>query len=126
MKSIKLLIGLYFLLGAGSGNIAFADPGHIHSGHIHSGHFHHYGPHVGVVIGGPFWWPGSGYYDPYYYGYPPVVTVPAQPPVYIEQAQPDALAPGYWYYCDRPDGYYPYVRQCPGGWQRVAPQQATR
>jgi len=53
---------------------------------------------------------------------------PAEPPVYVERGQPPAAAqtepePGnYWYYCSNPDGYYPYVKQCPGGWQRVAPQ----
>ena len=27
----------------------------------------------------------------------------------------------YWYYCQDPQGYYPYVRNCPGGWQQVLP-----
>jgi hypothetical protein len=30
------------------------------------------------------------------------------------------IAP-YWYYCDNPPGYYPYVPQCPSGWRPVAP-----
>lgn len=31
-----------------------------------------------------------------------------------------------WYHCDNPSGYYPYVSQCPGGWQAVpaAPSSA--
>lgn len=87
-------------------------------------HFHH-GARVGIYIGPSFGW----YYPPpYYYPYPPVVVAPAAPPVYIEQGPgPDAPPtqpvppPNAWYYCSNPDGYYPYVRQCPGGWQRVAP-----
>ncbi|WP_322629104.1 hypothetical protein [Halothiobacillus sp.] len=62
--------------------------------------------------------------DPYYYP-PQVITVPSSPPVYIQQDEPPvASAPqnNYWYYCRNPQGYYPYVKQCPGGWQAVAPQ----
>jgi serine protease Do len=25
----------------------------------------------------------------------------------------------YYYHCARPEGYYPYVKACPGGWERV-------
>lgn len=95
------------------------------------------GSHVrfGVYVGAPLvvggYW-GSPYYaSPYYYSpayYPPtVVTVPVSPPTYVEQ--PTAVAPaqaapqpGYWYYCAESRSYYPYVNQCPGGWQRVSPQ----
>ena len=70
------------------------------------------------------------YYPPYYYPayYPAPVVVQQQAPVYIERnpqpapsAQPSAPA-GYWYYCADSRAYYPYVKECPGGWQRVAPQ----
>jgi hypothetical protein len=97
---------------------AVADRGHWH-GHAHSD--------VGVgIVFDPFWfgapYPGPYYYPPYYYP-PPVVTVPATPPVYIERdAIPAPQAPAYWYYCAQPPGYYPHVKQCPGGWQPVAPQ----
>jgi hypothetical protein len=86
----------------------------------------HHGPSVrfGVVVGGPLWY-GPAYYPPYYYP-PYYAPLPVSPPVYIEQgeAQP-APAPRpreYWYYCAEAKGYYPYVKECPGGWQRVAPQ----
>jgi len=88
----------------------------------------HHGGHVrfGVVIGGPIypWW----YYPPYYYP-PATVVVPAAPPTYIEQGDPDANTPpqqqqGYWYYCGESQTYYPYVKECPGGWQRVTPRPA--
>jgi hypothetical protein len=98
-------------------------------------HRFHGGPRVGVYIGAPFY---PYYYSPYYYPpyyYPPVVVAPATPPVYIEQpaqpqpqlqqlppAAPQQPATGWWYYCAEGQGYYPYVKQCPGGWQQVAPQ----
>lgn len=83
---------------------------------------HHFRSHVGIFIGGPVWgwYPPPYYYPPAYY-YPPVVEVPVAPPVYIERESAPATG-GYWYYCERPQGYYPYVKSCPGGWQRVRPQ----
>ncbi|MGB5080919.1 MAG: hypothetical protein WBO23_09265 [Burkholderiales bacterium] len=85
----------------------------------------HHGGHVrfGVVVGAPFypWW----YYPPAYYP-PAIVTVPATPPTYIEQGSPQPVPAqqpqGYWYYCTDSKTYYPYVKECPGGWQHVAPQ----
>lgn len=73
---------------------------------------------------------GYGGYMPFpsYSYYPPVVVVPATPPVYIQQpsAQPPSPPPetNYWHYCENPAGYYPYVKKCPGGWLKVAPQPA--
>lgn len=77
--------------------------------------------HWGIQVGGPWVFP------PYYYPYPvyspPVVVVPAAPPpVYIERQAAPAMEPGYWYYCNEAQAYYPYVQQCPGPWQKVAPQ----
>lgn len=74
----------------------------------------------GVVIGAPFY---PWYYPPYYY-YPPAVVVPAAPTTYIEKDSPRAAPPqrSYWYYCEGSRTYYPYVKECPGGWLRVVPQ----
>lgn len=97
---------------------------------------------VGVVFGPGLWggyypyygyggygYGGYGYggYGPYYYP-PPVVTVPAQPQTYIERgAQADAPGPAsYWYYCREGNAYYPYVKQCPGGWEQVNPTPPPR
>jgi hypothetical protein len=55
----------------------------------------------------PFWTP---------YAYPPAV-VQSPPPVVIQPAPPQTS----WYHCDNPQGYYPYVQQCPGGWRPVPP-----
>jgi len=81
---------------------------------------------VGFGFGYPFWGPAWGpwYYPPPIY-YP--VVVPAQPVTYIEQRvveQRSAPAPdrgAWWYYCGSSRGYYPHVRECPTGWQRVPP-----
>jgi hypothetical protein len=59
------------------------------------------------------------------YTAPPVVIQQA-PPVYIQQ---DAPAPAaqpqqYWYYCENPKGYYPYVQQCSQTWLKVVPTPA--
>lgn len=114
MKMIKMLIALVLLGVAGVGS-AWADRGH------HA--------HFGVVIGpywGPWYYPPAYYYPPYY---PPVVVERPTPQVYIEQqaapaaAPPAASAPvNYWYYCVAAKAYYPYVKECPGGWQKVLPQ----
>jgi hypothetical protein len=76
---------------------------------------------LGVHIGGPVW--GPVWYPPPYY-YPPQVIVlpPAQPPVYIEQQDAAPAAQQYWYYCTSAKGYYPYVKDCPDGWQKILPQ----
>jgi hypothetical protein len=84
-----------------------------------------------VVPFGPYYAP---YWGPYWapYNYPAVVVTPP-PTVYVQPApqapaQPAPQAPAqppspssFWYYCEDPQGYYPYVQQCPGGWRPVAP-----
>ncbi len=66
--------------------------------------------HFPIVFGVPWFYPFYPYRTP-----PPVVQ---QPPAYL-RAQPQPT--DYWYYCRNPEGYYPYVRECPGGWMRVVP-----
>lgn len=90
---------------------------------------------VGIYIGVPLvgfgyhaFYPPPYYYPPYYYHppyYPAPVVVQQQPTVYVEQPTPQVQPQppaGYWYYCADARAYYPYVKECPGGWQRVAPQ----
>jgi hypothetical protein len=76
-----------------------------------------FGVGIGVPLWGPAYYPYPYYYPPYYYEPAPVV-VRQQPQRYIEQSSPDS---GYWYYCADAKAYYPYVKDCPGGWQRVSP-----
>lgn len=113
MKAIQVIIAFVLLGVAGTGN-AWA----------------YRGGHVGVVIGvpvGPWYYPPPYYYPPYY---PPVVVQQQAPPVYVEQQQAPAAPAGavagaasdYWYYCAAAKGYYPYVKECRDGWQKVMPQ----
>ncbi len=91
-----------------------------------------------VSFGFNFGFPGYygspyGYYpSPYYYYPAPVyysspVVVQQAPTVYVERpdiapAQPQSQpAQNYWYFCNDSRTYYPYVKDCPGGWQRVSP-----
>lgn len=121
MKTLRTLLALLAALAASFA----AAPASAWDGH-HHGPRVGIGLHFGIPIGpypyyyGPY---PYYYYSPYYY--PPVV-VQQQPPVYIEQAPApqaqQAPASAYWYYCADSRAYYPYVKECPAGWQRVAPQ----
>jgi hypothetical protein len=89
-----------------------------------------YGWHGGVGITvAPGWWgsyyPYYPYYPPYYpyyqyYQEPPIV-IQQQPDVYIQPVPQEEQQPVYWYFCKDPQGYYPYVKQCPKGWRKVVP-----
>lgn len=81
--------------------------------------------HFGVHIGAPLWYYPTWYYPPPHYYYPPIV-VQSAPPVYVERpveapAVHEPAQQGWWHYCEQSRGYYPYVKTCPGGWQRVPP-----
>ncbi len=68
---------------------------------------------------------------PSYYPYSSIVVEPSAPTTYIEReegaAVPDSRMEsgpasdqsGVWYYCPGQNAYYPYVKECPGGWQTV-------
>lgn len=121
--------------GGGGGSHA----GGGHGGHSHGGgHGYRWG---GVALGfgfGSLYWPG--YYWPGYYGgyypypyayYDPAYYYPAPPAAYVEQGVPQTAPPppaqaqlqpqpqADWFYCAGAKVYYPYVRECAGGWQRV-------
>jgi hypothetical protein len=113
--SLALLALTAGLLTAGS---AFAWGGHGHRSHVF----------VGFNFGFPAYYPAP-YYSPYYYPtyyYPPAPVyyspvIVQSPPVYTERQDvaPAAQTQSYWYYCSAAKGYYPYVKDCPGGWQKV-------
>lgn len=97
----------------------------------HSGRWYH-GHHEGRD--GWWWIVGSTWHYFVRPVYPqPIVVTP--PPTVIVQGQvasapvpPPAPAPApvqSWYHCNSPQGYYPYVTSCPGGWTTVpaAPPQ---
>ena len=91
-------------------------------------HHHHHG-HARLSLafhfGAPLYWHSwpSYYYPAPVYVAPPVVQV--SPPVYVERHEsPVTDFNGWWYYCANAKGYYPYVKECPGGWQKVPPAPA--
>lgn len=111
-------------------------------------HFH--GPRISIGLGigfNPFgysypigysrnYYPSPYYpYQGIYYPEMMVSTVITPAPVYVRQGdsvstapisaqiQPEVSANGSdWYYCHKPDGFYPSIKACPSGWQRVPAQ----
>lgn len=84
---------------------------------------------LGFNFGYPGWHAPWYYYPPPAYYYPPVVYGPAAPTTYVERSdvadEAPAQPPAMWYFCRESNGYYPYVKQCPGGWQRVPAQPSN-
>ena len=138
MKTLKTLTAVMLILLVAFlfvQTVEAADHGGGHGGHGggHHGGFGH--GHDQRFFGGfgydwwgyPYWWDYPyypyyyPYYDPYYYegyGEPPVVPEGVTPPAESEQQQPS-----FWHFCQDPEGYYPYIKDCPGGWLRVVPPQ---
>jgi hypothetical protein len=143
MKTLRILL-VFFLAVATSFASLSAYAGGNRGGYRGGGHHHHHhhgGTRwvVGVNVGVPGYWGGywggwpywPAYYPYYPYAYYPApVVVQQQPTTYIEQPAPQAQQQqqnptGYWYYCADPGAYYPYIKECPAGWQRVAPQPSN-
>lgn len=133
MRALAKAIGtvvlvLFGILASGAAMAQYHGHGHRH---VHGG-----GVRFGISLGFPVYAPGF-YPAPYYaypapvYAYPPLVLRPASPPVYVEQGPAQALpappqAQGDWYYCAAAKAYYPYVGECPAGWERVPAQPPAR
>jgi hypothetical protein len=70
---------------------------------------------------------GWGYGYPYYdYPYYPYYDDVPSTTVYVNPTQqqtepPQPSTENYWYYCQKPQGYYPYVKQCQYDWMKVVP-----
>src|SRR5215470_7498312 len=141
-KRLKLAVTLAPVLGA----LAFANPvqaastgsSGVTTHHFSSaprgdfrGDFHHHHHHNNFFFDfgfwDPWWWgwdpvqywgyPYPYYYPPYPAYYPPPSGAPAQAPAQATGAPPQQ----FWYYCDNPQGYYPYVQNCSSAWRQVAP-----
>ena len=82
-----------------------------------------------------FYYPYYGvpaYYP--YYGYAPNYAYGAYAPArYVERASlesggygpaPVRQEPHSYFYCRSANGYYPYIRQCSGGWERIPARPA--
>jgi hypothetical protein len=143
LKAVSVLILLVF--GAATSESAIAQ----HHGGVR------FGINIGIPLFGPGYYPPYAYPAPAYaypapayaypapaYAYPaPAYSYPApaysypRPAVapsaaYAQQGYPQtAPAPAQpqdWYYCADSKAYYPYVRDCPAGWQRVPAQPQPR
>jgi len=125
--------GITLLLAATLATPAFAG-----GGHGGGGHGGYYGGHGGggwgwfagaAILGSAAYLASNPYRYGYGYSYPYTYVAPA--PIYVEPAyvqpqivdvQPQQVvtAPSSdWYYCRRSKAYYPYVRSCAAGWERV-------
>ncbi|WP_305906976.1 hypothetical protein Q9L42_018245 [Methylomarinum sp. Ch1-1] len=122
MLKINGFLMLLMVTALSCSRVAEADP-HYRGGR-YLGHRHSH-PRFSFYLGTPYPRPYYPYYPYYYPYYPPaIVTVPSEPPVYIERQTPQSsqqLPAGYWYYCTDPEGYYPYVKECSSGWRQVDP-----
>lgn len=121
LSIVLMIIGLL----ANGGSMARDGGG----GHARDRHFQESRRHggIGFFIESPYSWPEFHYWP--YYSFQPyyssTLITPASPPAYIDQETVpniQSLEPNSWDYCDDPAGYYPYVQECPAGWQRVEPQ----
>jgi hypothetical protein len=110
----------------------------LHGGSVYYGTSHRYwSPYPRPWI----WGPPAVYYAPPPVVYSPPTVITIQPPVYIERATTEVWPPvaqaapspplspppppvAHWYYCAGSRAYYPYVSECPGGWQPVPSQPA--
>lgn len=89
-----------------------------HGGHwVHDWHDNHFG--WWWIVGGAWVFfnaPIYPYPDPYV---PSTVIVQETPPPAPAAPPAAGPAPAYWYYCASAQNYYPYVTQCPVGWEQV-------
>jgi len=96
-----------------------------HGGRGGGHHSHHRHVGSGVLLLGAFPWPYYFYPPPYYYGPDFSYERYEAPTVYVEKfpGTPTLETPGE-FYCPSESGFYPEVKDCPIGWQRVfrAPQ----
>ena len=98
--------------------------GYYHGYHYYGGYPWFYSMYygTGVTMYSDSFYAPMAYVD-YVQMAPPMVVAPAagtQPAPATGSIQP---APSNsWYYCKNPEGYYPYVKTCAGGWETVPAQ----
>ena len=109
---------------------AVSAPALAHGGWRHGGPRVSFGLHFGVPFYAPYY--ASPYYAypayypaPVYYPPAPLVVQPSAPPVYVERGDVVPEGAGTWYFCRESNAYYPYVKQCAGGWTRVPAQPSN-
>ncbi|MCU6433580.1 hypothetical protein LPB67_07290 [Undibacterium sp. Jales W-56] len=133
----SMLCSLAFLALTNS-NPAWADRYHFHHGPRWGAEFYAYPYGYPFPIAGSRYYDGRPYYPTTYRYYPTIFVAPTVTTVtrtiYVEPGYPEPMnaytvSPdvprqdnGDWYYCHNPDGFYPAVKSCPAGWQRVPAQ----
>ncbi len=78
------------------------------------------GGHGGGHAGGHGSHPGARIHSRVFVGaalFAPLYLYPPLPPY---SGPPPSVTP-FWYFCKSLDAYYPYVGDCPEGWQPVVP-----
>ncbi len=134
MMSLKRAMTVFALVFALAGGAVDARAQHRRPPpDFHGRDFHHLPPRERSVWGGGIWihdWHDGRYgwwwrLGGFWYLYPePIYPYPTYipPAIVVQQAPPvpTGLPPAqYWYYCDNPQGYYPYVASCNGAWRPV-------
>ncbi|MDO8595903.1 MAG: hypothetical protein Q7R45_04680, partial [Sulfuricaulis sp.] len=105
-------VGLGIALGATLLGLAYySSPSYSYPAYAYPGPAYAY-PGPAYAYPGPAVAPSAGYVEQGY-------SQAAPPP---PQAQPQPQPEGDWYFCANSNAYYPYARECPGGWQRVPAQ----
>ena len=106
--------------GFAGGDFHGRDFGHFGPGELNAWraggwrHEWHDGRYAWWWVTGGFWvfYPAPIYPYPTYV--PPAIVVQQAPPV------PTGLPPAqFWYFCDNPQGYYPYVASCEVPWREA-------
>ena len=123
---IQLVLGIAFIgllslspVVANAGNVAW----NVSVGGGYAGGYGYGGGWRGNWAGaGYYGYPAGAYYAPPVAYAPPVVAYvsPPQPMVLASQPQP-----AVWYYCQASAQYFPYVQECPTGWQTQAATPPT-
>ena len=123
-RCFRTMVSVIAILLACAASVQAADSVEAAGFHGGWGHYHFHG-------GGWGW--GLGLFYPYYaypyyryYDRPPVIIQQHPSELYVQPVPPkdspqQQLEQNYWYYCAEPKGYYPYVKECPGGWIKVVP-----
>ncbi len=105
--------------------IAMAGGGHWHGGGYWHGGWGWGWPYYGLGLATGAFLSYPYYYYPYYpyysyYPYYPYTYAPTYRPSQRVIVRERKRAMDTWYYyCRQSHAYYPYVRRCPGGWEKV-------
>jgi hypothetical protein len=125
--------------GGGFGGHGFSRPsaGHDFGGHFrpdfHGRDFGRFSSREHALWTGGGWrhdWHGGRYGwwwvlgDDWYFYPEPIYPYPTYVPPAVVGMQPPPVPSGMppvqsWYFCDNPQGYYPYVASCNGAWHEV-------